>query len=84
MIKQLAIILGLLVVASLGRAGDCPSGDYYYVEYKLVCANTPEDLNRIVNALKLTSNWWKILGGTHIEKLGPRDFSYCQTLIRSN
>jgi hypothetical protein len=83
--KRLGIVLGLLMLASLGQATSCDVNiDSAYKEFKLVCAETPEDLNRTVNAVKLTNDNWRLLGAVSITKSGPgpNQFLYCQTLYR--
>jgi hypothetical protein len=80
------ILLGLMLFAicSQAKADSCDANiNQTYEEYKLVCAETPEDLNRTVNAVRLTKNSWRILGSVIIFKKDSFNFTYCQTLYRN-
>ena len=84
--KKTILILGLLMlVVAQAKADTCDVGiNNSYEEYKLVCANTPENLNRNVNAVRLTNRHWRILGSVIIFKQDSFNFSYCQTLYRNS
>jgi hypothetical protein len=84
--KKTLIFLGLMAfgIYSQAKADSCDGINQGYAEYKLVCAATPEDLNRIVNAVRLTSTWWRFIGAVNIQKKDGFNWQYCQLLYRNN